>query len=147
MSKRLKKKCVFPSISSFNAASISLSMFSTESSSLDFLFFPFFMVGLGVWQYFCCSSGMYRFFELSLFWIAVFIGERVGEIEIGAEEIGLWDWLHDYWEFDKVRLLDVTQFDIVSLMKDNSLYILQVGIFTDPEPDFYRSRSRSTHFL
>ena len=79
--------------------------------------------------------------------MAVFIGERVGEIEIGAEEIGLWDWLHDYWEFDKVRLLDVTQFDIVSLMKDNSLYILQVGIFTDPEPDLHRSRSQSKHFL
>ena len=34
-----------------------------------------------------------------------------------------------------MRLLDVTRFDIVSLMKDNSVYIVQVGMFTDPEPE------------
>ena len=126
---------------------ISLSMFSAESSSLDFLFFHFFVIGLGVWSFFRCSSGIYRFFDRLLLWIVAFIGEGAGEIEIGAEEIELWDWLLDCWEFDKVRLLDATRFDIVSLMKNNSLYILQVGIFTDPEPDLHRSRSRSGHFL
>ena len=85
-------------------------MFSAESSSFDFLFFTFFMIGLGVWQYFCCSSGIYRFFESSLFWIALFIREGVGEIEIDVEEIGLWEWLLDCWEYDKVRLLDAYGF-------------------------------------
>ena len=32
-------------------------------------------------------------------------------------------------------------------MKDNSLYIQQVGIFTDPEPDLHRSHSQSRHFV